>query len=1256
MASLSEIKSRLLKIEAGKFQRLCDDWLHRKGFENINPIGMMRNADRPVKGTPDCLLMRDDGKYTFSEYTVQQDRLAKKLEEDIKKCFDEVKTGIPVNKVSEIIICYVGKLTTKEIGRLRSICSDRGVLLTLNGLDSISLSIKNSHPVLSETYLDLPLDTGQLLSVQDFIARYGRSNFTTSIDNQLLFRDELMEDAKRILESSNFLLVSGAPGLGKTSFSVNLAKKLQREGRDLNVICLFDKGADLIRDITAYFSEPGDYLILIDDANRLDNRLDYILHYLNEGDKSRTFRIVATVRDYARGQVIEKVEKYTRLHELVIGPLTDGQINELSQKLFGIKNGEYQKRIQEVACGNPRLAIMASKVAIEKNHIQSIQNVTSLYNDYFGGNENVKQVIEDKRLVLAACAISFFRKIDKLNEQQMSRVEASFGVQSEEFWEIVDVLHKKEIVDLYENEVVKISDQILSTYLFYIAVFEKKIVRFSSIVNDFYPEYTRTIVDSLNPVISAFDQKRIISDIRSEVKDIFEELSKKNEGVDASIEFLSTFWFALPTESLVFVKNLIEGMDAPEIDWRKESFEESKDDYDKSSLISLLRSFRYYGEQEFQISFELLLKYLVKEKSSIGLVIRALLEHYSFKSDDWRRGYFVQVHIVDALIGLMDRGNNYLFSRLFMLVANSYLKTEFSEHKWLRGDSINIINFRLPLSDDLLSLRERIIKSMSLLAENPELNSFVGDFFKNYVARIRYEGRDMVEADLPLLQRNFISTLDRDNVSHCMAMQDYCDYLESLGIAFPHSWKVDFYNETVKLANFILEDRYERRALGMGYEEYNQHRHKEMVSYFSGMSRGAFVAFIERCKELYEALSGSDREHALKNGLEMSLRALAEAARGIYPELVSEYLEYDDFFEINPYFVVGSLLELLSSDDVLSLLTKKSYRWKKLWLSSYFAQLPEACIDRSHSEQLVTHISNTPSNELHTWLDYLDRYKKVDPDIYRKVVGVLVAKSKEDMIYARPLDRLFRDRSGFEESLQELLPDWDLIFDAYLAAFNLDRYFDYSGDILQLLLNRRFDFLYRVIDIVYEKERWPDLHTVMPSLNFLWERENYIREIEGYAKYVQSKEKNSYTYGENIFNKLFFKENGKDELKEVAVRKYNFLRESISNNANDIGYICLIFNAAKYLDKEALKELLGVFIRFNSNFEDFQALNYEITTRIWSGSRVPILEREMSFLLSLLPLFNSIDFLKHKAYIESQIEDKLASIEYEKKRDYLESR
>jgi len=173
MGTINQIKSKLLELEGGAFQRLCDDWLFRKGYENINAIGMMQTTDRVVKGTPDCLIVQTDGNYIFSEYTVQQDRLAEKLEDDIDKCLDEQKTGIACEQISEIIICYLGRLTTHDINRLKEKCNSKSVNLSLNGLDTLSLSIQNCYPVLSEQYLGLSLDTGQLLSVDDFINRYG---------------------------------------------------------------------------------------------------------------------------------------------------------------------------------------------------------------------------------------------------------------------------------------------------------------------------------------------------------------------------------------------------------------------------------------------------------------------------------------------------------------------------------------------------------------------------------------------------------------------------------------------------------------------------------------------------------------------------------------------------------------------------------------------------------------------------------------------------------------------------------------------------------------------------------------------------------------------------------------------------------------------------------------------------------------------------------------------------------------------------
>jgi len=973
MGTINQIKSKLLELEGGAFQRLCDDWLFRKGYENINAIGMMQTTNRVVKGTPDSLVVQSDGKYIFCEYTVQQNRLAKKLEDDIDKCLDEQKTGVSCKQISKVIICYLGRLTTDEINNLKGKCGNQGVKISLYGLDSLSLSIQNCYPVLSEQYLGLPLDTGQLLSIDDFIKRYGQNRLTTTIDNEILFQDDALEQGVKTFEKSNFLLISGPPGVGKTIFSVNLSKLVQSNYTDMKVYCVFDKGADLTRDITAHFSEPGKYLILVDDANRLDNRLDYILHYLNEPDPNRTFMIIATVRNYARNSIIDNVRKYTVVNEQVISPLSDEQINHLIVKLFNIKNSQYQQRIQEIANGNARLAIMASKVVLKTQQIESIQNVTSLYDDYFGQIENVKKLIENDSLLITACAISFFRKIDKFNKSHMTWVENVFGIQAEEFWEYVNILHTNELVDLDEGGIVKISDQTLSTYLIYLAIFEKKRIPFSLIVNNFYPDFKNTIVDALNPVIRDFGHKKIVNNIRNEILTIFNEISLHKTENDA-LEFLNSFWFALPKESLLFAKKIIDNLPESNIDWTIETFEESKDESTETPLAKLLYNFSRFSENDFQMSFDLMLKHLEKSKNSLRHVVIALTNEYSFKPDDQKYGYAIQKHVVDKLTERMHGGSNYLFTRLFILVAKNFLKVEYRENQWARGgDALHIITFRLTSNEYLSPIRKSLFIGLSKLLVNCDYKQLVFETIEGYMNHLRrVDGKEIAVSDFHLIKDYIVANLNKSELSDCLFMSNLCGHLDALEVDYPEQWKNDFKNDTTQLLNLLVDDANEKRMLEMGYDAYNQYRHQCLVKYFSDLSTDKFRIFIEQCSELYDALTGKERDYSLKAGINMSLSAIADAHSTIFADVMSIYLDYDDLFELPPYSIISNLFKTMSPSNIWSLINSKEYKWKKLWCSFYFSQLPEEEISPLSVELLLAHINQIPSNELPDRIDFFN--------------------------------------------------------------------------------------------------------------------------------------------------------------------------------------------------------------------------------------------------------------------------------------------
>ena len=100
MATIVSVKQKILTLDAGSFQILCDEYLSREGYPNIVSLGTKSGTSKTTKGTPDTYFVTDGGKYVFVEYTTQQDDLIEKIESDINKCLDSDKTGI---KTEEII-------------------------------------------------------------------------------------------------------------------------------------------------------------------------------------------------------------------------------------------------------------------------------------------------------------------------------------------------------------------------------------------------------------------------------------------------------------------------------------------------------------------------------------------------------------------------------------------------------------------------------------------------------------------------------------------------------------------------------------------------------------------------------------------------------------------------------------------------------------------------------------------------------------------------------------------------------------------------------------------------------------------------------------------------------------------------------------------------------------------------------------------------------------------------------------------------
>ncbi len=193
MSKINQIQNELSSLDGGTFQKLADAYLHAKGYEQINSIGSVPGANKVRKGTPDSLIVLPNGKYVFAEYTTQKDEVGKKFKEDLEKCLNEQKTGIPISKIEEIVLCHTSTFTLKpeEVEFLTKECQKHGIKLKIFGIDSIPYDLYQKYPGIAKDFLGVEPDTGQILSPDEFVKAYNKRKIAIPLNTTFHFREQV---------------------------------------------------------------------------------------------------------------------------------------------------------------------------------------------------------------------------------------------------------------------------------------------------------------------------------------------------------------------------------------------------------------------------------------------------------------------------------------------------------------------------------------------------------------------------------------------------------------------------------------------------------------------------------------------------------------------------------------------------------------------------------------------------------------------------------------------------------------------------------------------------------------------------------------------------------------------------------------------------------------------------------------------------------------------------------------------------------
>jgi len=209
---LQLIEQKLIAIDSAGFQNLCDAYLilRENEYSSMNRTGSQLGKQKTVLGTPDSFIRLKDNKLACVEFTTKTDDKVSKIIADIDKCLDESKTGVSPEKVYQIIVCFNSRLTIKEEIEIHEHAKSKNISIELIGIDTLILEILSKYVLLSRDFLGIPIDTGQILSLDRFIAEYNNkaNQLSTSLDNIFLHRNKELQEIHDYLITGDLILIS----------------------------------------------------------------------------------------------------------------------------------------------------------------------------------------------------------------------------------------------------------------------------------------------------------------------------------------------------------------------------------------------------------------------------------------------------------------------------------------------------------------------------------------------------------------------------------------------------------------------------------------------------------------------------------------------------------------------------------------------------------------------------------------------------------------------------------------------------------------------------------------------------------------------------------------------------------------------------------------------------------------------------------------------------------------------------------------
>jgi len=1259
MNLIKQIETSLKSIDQSRFQNLINHLLHLQGKKFISAPGAVVGKEKTSKGAPDSFFV-DGDKYVFVECTTQE-RLGesksflKKLENDIDHCFNNKGTKISRKDIGQVILACNEKVSTEEFNTLKRKVQayNHETSFEIFNIQNLPMQIYD-FPGLSEQYLGVTIIKGEIHNLADFLTKTTKG-LQPSLVNKFVGRENELEQSLSHLENVDVLLLTGAAGVGKSKLAISILEEFAKQ--HYIPIVIQSSAVPLWDDFVNLFQNGKNYIILFDDANKSVQNLTYLIDFIQK-PKTTKLKVVITSRDYVKHHVVQRLEN-VRYRETVVEKLKDGVIEKIILDVLPNLNyyPDVRKKIVDLAKGNARVALMATYSVTPDAETNYLKNPVLLYEKYFE-KVTAETEIFSKPIALQALAfVSFFGVLDKQNEEIALKLAEEFNVDWDELWTTILQLHDQEILDVYSDEVVKVSDQVLATYAFYKCFIdpESSVIDYAKWITGYIQSHTNRIKNTLIDVNNTFDYYH--------VKDLVNpHLQKIRLTVDDNellYTFNSLFWFYQGYDTLIYIRQWIKDLPVEQVREELDFRYVHNDHTTPTKFFEILVNFWGYNNEFLRPAIELGVELVAKQPSRIPALLKFVNDYFSYRLEDLQYGYQRQNILLDVLLNESRSDlHQEIAGGIFLNISEKLFGWEFTEFGTTKGREFTYYNFSLYNSPKLLALRNSLLEGLYVLFESHTRQS------EKLLEKIIHPGGQIDEqlyvAELPFYQKLVSDKFSPKQFTHCQFVKELVKKLKNSNCELPEEWNVFIHSDIMKIYGLFNADIEERR--GKSWEQREQEKREQIQNYVSSRSWPEIESLIYSVDELYRQQDDSSR-WSVESALSTLFIAIADRSKTEIEQSLKIFFSGELSSPLQTrviYYLLNR--KILLGQELIKLIEGCEAEEKRVyWIVSFMEALPEEQIDQVFLE-LLTKVFNEsqvplPLNRMLSFAKFdnaFQRFKQAHPEmnfgkhnIISYLTNVLLNKENQQWVswgfhFCQECGEYFADHVH-------------LLKRAYLYLRNRDRHFDYDGKEFEVVLKFDNNFFIefvesKIADSAYlSSVDFEDLH-----VDYIWSSPNYEEIICKALNTIIDKSPFCDSWG-HPSEELFAIKTLNDDLQ---FKVETFITNYIAKFHGEPIRIRVILNVVLHKFPNWFLTLLQQALLLNKDVEFLKRIYFSVGG-VYTGSRVPRIQTEIDLCSEVIAMIKRLpdvlDYVDHVKYMEQKIGWLKKEIKDEQRREFWES-